>query len=87
MERTVTVRELADKVLEERKAAWARTDPATAIVATNTLAPDDEQAVRRVVAGAGYAGAEQDEMVKQVTARVIALVAGMSDSEPATGAD
>ncbi|HVK19519.1 MAG TPA: hypothetical protein VM533_21470 [Fimbriiglobus sp.] len=83
----MTVRELADRVLDERSAAWGRSDPKTAIVATDQLGPADEQAVRRVVAGAGYSGAEQDEMVRQVSARVVAMVEGLADSQPATGGD
>jgi hypothetical protein len=83
----MTVRELADRVLEERKTAWARADVKTAIAATDQLGPEDERAVRRVVAAAGYQGGELEEMVRQVSARVVALVEGMSDSQPAAGAD
>ena len=83
----MTVREMADRVLEERKAAWGRNDPQTAIVATDQLGPDDEQAVRRVVAREGYPEAERDEIVRQVSARVVALVEGLADSQPATGGD
>ena len=83
----MTIRELADQVLVDRESAWALYDPRTAIVATNELGPDDDQAVRTIVARAGFAGAAQDEMVKQVSARVVALVSGLSDAEPVTGAD
>ena len=83
----MTVREMADRVLDERTAAWGRNDPKTAIVATDRLGPEDEAAVRRVVAQAGYPEAERDEMVRQVSARVVALVEGLSDSQPATGGD
>ena len=83
----MTVREMADKVIEERGAAWSRKDPTTAIVATDRLGPDDERAVRRVVAEAGYTGAEQDEVVRQVSARVVGLVEGLADSQPAANAD
>jgi hypothetical protein len=83
----MTVREMADRVLEERTAAWGRNDPKTAIVATDRLGPEDEQAVRRVVAQAGYPDDKQDEMVRQVSARVVALVEGLADSQPSTGGD
>jgi hypothetical protein len=83
----MTVREMADRVMEERNAAWGRNDPTAAIVATDRLGPEDEQAVRRVVAEAGCSEAEQDEMVRQVSARVVALVEGLADSQPAAGGD
>jgi hypothetical protein len=83
----MTVREMADRVLEERNAAWGRNDPRTAIVATDRLGPEDERAVRRVVARAGYPEADQEAMVRQVSARVVALVEGLVDSQPAAGGD
>jgi len=83
----MTVQELADRVVEERKAAWAKADPKTAIVATESLNPDDERVVRRVVAAAGYAGGELEEMVRQVSARVVGRVEALADNIPAAGAD
>ena len=83
----MTVREMADRVMDDRKAAWGRKDVTTAIVATAQLGPADEQAVRRVVAAAGYSGAEHDEMVRRVSARVVALVEGIADDQPAAGGD
>ena len=35
----MTVQELADRVFDDRKKAWAKTDPKTAIVATEQLNP------------------------------------------------
>lgn len=82
-----TSRELADRVIEARRAAWARSDPTTAIVATEQLGPDDVRAVRRVVEEAGYAGEELERMVRQVSALVIGQVEALADDMPATGAD
>ena len=83
----MTVREMADRVIEERSVAWGRKDPTTAIVAADKLGPDDERAVRRVVGEAGYSGAERDEVVRRVSARVVGLVGGLADSQPAANAD
>ena len=83
----MTVRELADKVTEERRATWAVSDPATAVVATERLAPDDEAAVRRVVAAAGYTGAELDAVAGQVAARVVGMIEALADRLPADGGD
>jgi len=83
----LTAREMADRVREVRKSAWAKADPSTAIVATTQLGPDDEAAVRRVVAEAGYRGGEGEEMVRRVSALVVGSVEALADDLPATGGD
>lgn len=83
----MTVKELADRVVAARKAAWDKSDPTTAIVATEQIGPEDEAAVRQVVAAAGYKGPELDDMTRQVSARVVELVEALADNMPATGAD
>lgn len=83
----MTVGEMTDRVLEQRKKAWAKDDPQVAIVSTQSLGPDDDRAVRRVVAEAGYAGEELEEMVRQVTARLVGKVAALADHLPADGGD
>ena len=83
----MTVRELADRVVAERRAAWAKSDPATVTVATEKLTPEDEAAVRRVVAAAGYQGAELDDLTRQVSARVVGQIEALADKLPATGGD
>lgn len=83
----VTARELADRVLEARQAAWAKSDHSTAIVATGQLAPDDVAVVRRIVAEGGYEGEELEQMVRQVSALVVGKVEALSDKLPATGGD
>jgi len=82
-----TARELADRFVETRRAAWAKADPTTAIVSTEQLNPDDEQALRRFVESAGYTGDELDRMVRQVAALVVGRVEALADDLPATGAD
>jgi hypothetical protein len=83
----MTVQELADRVLEERQAAWDKADPKTAIVATEHLNPDDERVVRRLVAAAGYVGKDLEEMVRQVSARVVGRVEALADNMPVVDAD
>lgn len=83
----MTVQELADRVLDERKAAWSKSDTETAIVATQELTPDDRAAVRRVVAAAGYTGDELDEMSRRVAERVVGRVDALADKLPARGGD
>lgn len=83
----MTVRELADRVFQERKTALTKADRQTAIVATEQLGPDDEAAVRRVVGEAGYQGGEYEVMVKEVSARVVGLIEGLADNTPVTGGD
>jgi hypothetical protein len=83
----MTVQELADRVLDERRGAWANSDPQTAIVATQELTPDDRAAVRRVVASAGYAGDELEEMCRRVAERVVGRVEALADKLPARGGD
>lgn len=82
-----TARELADRVIESRGKAWSKSDPSTAIVATQQLGPDDERAVRRTVEEAGYKGEELERMSRQVAALVIGQVEALADDLPATGAD
>jgi hypothetical protein len=83
----MTARELADRVLLERRAAWAKSDPQTAIVATEELGPEDERAVRRAVEKEGYRGAELEEMVRHVSELMVGRVEALADNMPATGAD
>jgi hypothetical protein len=78
---------MADRVREARRAAWEKADPTAAIVATEQLGPDDMAVVRRVVAEAGYAGEEQEQMVRQVSALVVGTVSALADDMPATGGD
>ena len=66
----MTVHNLAGRGIESRQKSWGESDQRTAIVATEALGPDDERVVRRVVAEAGYEGAEFEEMVRQVSRRV-----------------
>lgn len=82
-----TIHNLADRVLDELKGEWARSEPETAINFTEKLGPTDEAAVRRVVSSAGYQGSELDEMVKLVSARVVTQVQALSDTQPADHAD
>jgi len=83
----MTVQQLADQVLEDRKKAWAKADQKTAILATEQLGPDDEQAVRRIVAEAGYEGEALEEMARQVSLRVVGKVEALADKLPAQGGD
>jgi hypothetical protein len=83
--RTVTVRELTDEVIASRRGR-VKAD-ATAIVATGKLNPEDEELVRRVVSEAGYAGQELEDMVTQVSARVVGQVQAFADRLPAEGGD
>jgi hypothetical protein len=83
----MTVQELANRVLDDRKKAWAKADPKTAIVATEQLNPEDADAVRRIVAEAGYEGEELEEMVHQVSLRVVGRVEALADKIPAQGGD
>jgi hypothetical protein len=82
-----TARELADRVIEDRQRAWAKSDPSTAIVATQQLNPGDEREVRRIVSAAGYKGEEFEQMVRQVSALVVGQVEALADDLPATGGD
>jgi len=82
-----TARELANQVIMGRQGAWTRSDPTTAIVATQKLNPEDEREVRRIVGQAGYQGEELEQMVRQVAALVIGQVEAKADHLPATGGD
>jgi hypothetical protein len=83
----MTVHDLAGRVIEARRTSWERSDQQTAIVATEALGPDDERVVRQVVAEAGYEGAEFEEVVRQVSRRVVGSVEALADNQPADGAD
>ena len=83
----MTVHDLAERVFDARQKSWDKSDQQTAIVATETLGPDDEKVVRRVVAEAGYEGVEFDKVVRQVAHRVIGKVEALADNQPADGAD
>ncbi len=78
-----TVQELAEKVMAARQRAWDKSDPTTAAVVAGTLGAADEQAIRRVVAEAGYAGAELEEMAERVKARLVGKMEAMADDLPA----
>ena len=84
---SATARELADRVVEARRKAWAKTDPTTAVVATEQLNPEDEAVVRRVVAEEGLTGVEYDEMVRKVSAMIVGKVEAQADDLPADAAD
>jgi hypothetical protein len=83
----MTARELADRVVEVRRAAWERSDPTVAVVATGQLNPDDERSVRRIVEASGFEGDQLEEMVRQVSARVVGQVEAQDDSMPVDGGD
>jgi hypothetical protein len=82
-----TARELADRFMERRQAAWSKADPTTAIVATEQLNPDDQAALHRLVEEAGYGGEELARMYAEVSALVIGKVEALADKLPATGGD
>ena len=79
---SATAREMADKVVAARQKAWDKSDPTVAVVSTEELNPDDEVAVRRVVAAEGYTGREMDEMVRKVSALVVGQVEALADNMP-----
>ena len=87
MSTTVTVAELAERVLDERAAAWETGHNTTVIAASSELTPEDTQAVRRVVARAGFQGDALEAMSRQVSARVVQRVQGLTDSQPVDGGD
>ena len=82
-----TAREMADLFQEQRKRAWAKTDPTSSIVALEKLAPEDEAIVRRLVESEGFKGADLDAMTKKVAALVVGQVEAMADDMPADGGD
>lgn len=83
----MTIQELAELVVADRRNSWAKADPKLVAVATGGLNPDDEAAVRRIVADNGYSGAELDEMVRQVCDRVVGRMQALADTIPAQGGD
>jgi hypothetical protein len=88
MERIMpTARELADRFAERRKSAWAKSDPTTAIVATEQLNPEDQRVLRGLVEEAGLRGEELEQMTREVTSLVIGRVEALADKLPATGGD
>jgi hypothetical protein len=82
-----TAREMADLFQEQRRQAWAKTDPTSSIVAIEKLSPEDEAIVRRLVETQGYQGEELDSMTKRVSALVVGQVEAMADDMPADGGD
>jgi hypothetical protein len=78
-----TVQELAEKVTAARQHAWDKSDPTTAAVVAGTLTAADEEAIRRVVAEAGYVGAGLEEMAGRVKARLVGKMEAMADDMPA----
>jgi hypothetical protein len=83
----MTIRELADRVMDSRELDSRKGDSATAILATWRLSPEDERVVRRVVADAGYRGPELDEVTRRVAARVVDRIEALSDKLPAVAGD
>ena len=83
----LSARELANQVVAARQISWDKADSAVAVVATDTLNPDDEAVVRRFVAAEGYSGAEFDQMSSKVSRLVVGTVEALADDQPATGAD
>lgn len=83
----LTARQIADRVRETRSAAWEKSDAAVAIVAMDKLAPDDEKAILKAVAEAGYEGEERETMAKRVAALLVGSVQAMADDLSATGGD
>lgn len=82
-----TARELADQVIAQRRNAWEKSNPTTAIVATDELNPGDRAAVDRLVASAGYMGKEREEMVRKVSSLVVGRVEALADDLPADNGD
>jgi hypothetical protein len=82
-----TSREIADRFLRERQAAWDKNDPTTAIIATEELGPEDVRAIRRIVQESGYEGDELERLVRQVSALVVGRVEALADKLPATEGD
>lgn len=78
----VTARTLADRVIAFRQEAWEESDPSIAIVATEQLNPEDETVVNRMVAAAGFTGAECDDMIRKVKSLVVGQVEAQSDNSP-----
>lgn len=78
----LTARDLADRVRRMRMTAWDTADPTIAVVSTNQLNPEDEQAVRRAIATAGLHGREFEEMVIHVSAILVGQVIALDDNQP-----
>lgn len=77
-----TVQELAEKVTAAREGAWEKSDPTTVAITSGTLGAEDERVIRLIVAEAGYAGNEAEEMVNRVTARLVGRMEAMADDMP-----
>jgi hypothetical protein len=82
-----TARELADRIVASRRKAWDKSDPTVAVVSTEQLNPEDEVAVRRMVAEDGYTGNELEEMVRKVSLLVVGKVEALADDMPTDSAD
>ncbi len=82
-----TPRDLADQVVTARRKSWDKSDPTVAIVATEQLNPEDELSVKRIVAAAGFQGADLEEMVRKVSSLVVGQVEARDDNQPADGGD
>lgn len=78
-----TVQELAEKVSAARQRAWDKSDPTTGALIAGVLGAEDEHTIRRVVAEAGYAGTDVDEMAERVKARLVGKMEAMADDLPA----
>ena len=78
----VTVQELADRVLEERKNAYADGRQQAAVVETDQIGPGDVSLVRRIVVEAGFQGAAADEMTQRVSDRVADRIKALADDLP-----
>ena len=82
-----TPRDLADQIVAARRKSWDKSDPTVAIVSTEKLNPEDELAVKRIVAEAGFQGADLEEMVRKVSSLVVGQVEARDDNQPADGGD
>ena len=67
--------------------SWDKSNPTVAVVSTERLNPEDEAAVERAVASAGYTGDDRMEMIRKVTALIVGRVEALADDMPADNAD
>jgi hypothetical protein len=84
---TATARELADRVMADRRKAWDKSNPTVAVVYTEQLNPEDEAIVRRVVEAEGYSGKERDVMMNKVSSLIVGKVEALADHMPADNGD
>jgi hypothetical protein len=84
---SATARELADRVIAERRKVWEKSDPTVSVVSTEQLNPEDEVIVQRIVTAEGYTGIEREEMVRKVSALIVGQVEALADDLPADSSD